>query len=72
MCKYGNRNDAKFLREDVRVRDARERIQTHLWCEERGLSRQEPVDPICEVCGFEDVSVDHGICADCRQGHQVG
>jgi hypothetical protein len=30
------------------------------------------VDPICEVCGFEDVSVDHGICADCRQGHQVG
>jgi hypothetical protein len=51
-----------------RVRDGRERLKAHLWCEERDLPRNEPQDDICEVCGYEDASVEHGICADCRQG----
>ena len=72
MCKFGSRNDAKMLREDVRVRDARERMMAHLWCEDRDIDLQEePTEAVCEVCGYSDASVVHGICADCRQGHRV-
>lgn len=68
MCKFGTRNDAKMLREDVRVRDARECMWAHLWCENRDINLQEePQDGICEICGYEDASVHHGICPDCRQ-----
>ena len=53
---------------EYRVRDARERIKAHLWCEDRGVAQhEEPQDGICEVCGYEDASVHHGICPDCRQ-----
>ena len=57
---------------DYRVRDGRERLKAHLWCEERQITRQEPSEDVCEACGYSDVSVEHGICADCRQGIMVG
>lgn len=72
MCKFGTRNDAKVLNHEYRVRDARESIKVHLWCEERDMPRRDAVEDTCEVCGYSDVSVENGICADCRQGINLG
>lgn len=71
MCKWNGKNDFKVFRNEVRVKDAQERMRIELWAGDR-LPEQQPEATVCEVCGVQDPCVDNGVCAECRQGMQIG
>ena len=71
MCKWNGKNDIKVFRNEVLVKDAQERMKIEVWAREN-LHNMTREDCICEVCGIVDPCVDNGICAECRQGMEIG